>query len=536
MLPRPEDCLADTLEILDLPDSGQIQLSIIDESGIDESGSRTSAPPVPFPYPLTDAEIHEICWLLDGYAVAPFGEARTRAEMVESGLRDLGRLLLETVFRSGEEASGILARVSADDSRPFRLSVVSARPEFLGLPWELLNGPESGYIASRAEAVARQPELSAKLPEFSGVALSERQFNVLMLCPPVSGGMATEALNAMESLDVEVALDCLRPPSVEVLEAHLSGRPGHYHLLHLDNIGVAGDGESLLEGEGLKRMAQAVADAGIPVVLLGCAAPDYSHVAALALANSGVPEVALLPVPLGGSGRMLFAEAFYAAIARGDGAAAAVAAARRALMDRPHRPSAAGPMVSWDWITPVVYQSARYAPVAVKPEEPEPVVPGMLPATPEPPPRQLPRGGPYGLIGRRREILELEQALEENPVVLLHGAVGIGKSEVALGLAAWLEKNGGRPEGVFHTSFDVGAGLDKAVHETGSALAGLEFGDLSAASRRSWLLTYLREHQTLLVWDGVENLAGFPNAGAGLLEDSELAELDEFLSELAADG
>ena len=89
---------------------------------------------------------------------------------------------------------------------------------------------------------------------------------------------------------------------------------------------------------------------------------------------------------------------------------------------------------------------------------------------------------------------------------------------------------------MFHTNFDVGAGLDKALHEVGTALAGLEFGDLSAASRRNWLLDYLREHQCLLVWDGVENLAGFPSPGAGLLEEEELSELNSFLADLAAEG
>ena len=523
--------MADTLEILDLAENEQVQLSIIDESG-----RRESAPPVSFPYPVTDAEIHEICWLLDGYAADPFGEAKTRAEVAENGLRDLGRVLLESIFRSGDEALNILARVNTQAQGAFRVTIVSSRLEFLGLPWELLNDPEVGYLLSRADTVTRQPVASSELPEFSSAVLSDSQFNVLILCPPSPVGLASEALSAMESLEVDVSLDCLRPASVEALEAHLSNKVGHYHLAHLDGIGAEGEGAALVEGEALERLAQAVAQAGIPVALLGFSAPDYSHVAAVALAQAGVPEVVVLPVPLGGSGRKLFSDAFYTSLARGGGAAGAVSAARRAMMEHPHRPSAAGPVVSWDWIAPVVYQSARYAPVEVKAEEPEPVIPGMLPATPEAPPRQLPRGGPYGLIGRRREILEVERILESNSVALLSGAAGVGKTEVALGLAAWVEKSGSRPGGVFHTTFDVGAGLEKALHETGTALAGLEFGDLSAAARRQWLLEYLREHQTLLVWDGVENLAGFPAAGTGLLEEAELAELDRFLTELAAEG
>lgn len=519
--------MPEILEIQDLPESGQLQVSVIDGSG-----NRESSTPVAFPFPLTKEEQQEIEWLFTGYAVSPFGESRSRAEAVEAGLRDLGRLLFETLLHADGAAADSLARLVTGSASDTQLSIVSSRPEFLALPWELANHPEAGYVVNRAVGVTRQLVSQEQLPDFVNSALPEVQFNVLLLCPPSAEGIATEALAAMESLEVEVSLDTLRPASVASLESHLAQRPDRYHLLHID-----GADEVNLEGtKPIDRLAQAVASARIPVVLLSCSAPEHAHVAAQVMLNAGVPEVAVLPVALSGSGRKLFADAFYAGIARGHGAAASVAAARRALMEHPHRPSAAGPTVSWDWITPAAYRSANCSPAAVRAEEPEPVIPGMLPATPEAPPRQLPRGGPYGLIGRRREVLELERALESHSIVLLNGPVGVGKSELALGLAAWVEKNGSYPDGVFHTNFDVGAGLDKALHEIGTALAGLEFGDLTAAGRRRWLLEYLREHPTLLIWDSVENLAGFPAPGTGLLEESELSELNEFLAELAAEG
>ena len=96
--------MADTLEILDLPESEQVQLSFISESGISESGDRESAPPVPFPFPLTDAELLELAWLFTRYAFEPFGDSHPRAEAAEAGMRDLGRLMFETVFRP----SGVL--------------------------------------------------------------------------------------------------------------------------------------------------------------------------------------------------------------------------------------------------------------------------------------------------------------------------------------------------------------------------------------------------------------------------------------------
>ena len=519
------------LEILDLSDTSQLQVSVVNESG-----ERMTAPPVAFALPLSGEELGEITWLLTGFPVDPFGDSQSRAETVETGLRGLGRLLFESVLRTEAPDSDSLTRIASGVGQDFQISVISPRPEFLSLPWELLNNPDSGYIAARAESVARLPAPFDALPEFSCETLSDSRLNVLMLCLPGGEGIAAEAITAMESLDVEVSLDCLRPPTVEALEDHLAGHSGQYHLLHIDGAEFKTEGADAADIGLLKRVSQAVSSAAIPVVLVTCSSTEYSQVAVEALLEGKVPEVVVLPVPLSGSGRKLFSDAFYAAFARGEGAGASVAAARRALMEHPHRPSSAGPFVSWDWITPRVYQSARYEPAAIKPEEPETVIPGMLPATPEAPPRQLPRGGPYGLLGRRRDILALERALEASPIVLLSGPVGIGKSEVALGLSSWLEKTAGAPDGAFYTSFDVGAGLEKALHEVGTALAGLEFGDLPNSARRSWLLAYLREHHCLLVWDGVENLAGFPAIGTGLLEDAELGELNDFLGELAEDG
>ena len=522
--------MPEILEILDLPEREQLQLSLVRESG-----ERVTAPPSAFPFPLTNDELSEISWLLNEYAANPFGESQSRASMVEGGLRDLGRLLLQSVFRSSETANGILADVTTSGAPPFRLTVVSSRAEFLSLPWELLNDPEVDYLVSRAASVTRQLETLETLPQFSDPGLPDSQLNVLLLCLPTDGGLASESLYAMESLDAEVSLYCLRPPTLEALSEHLAERRGLYHLVHIDGVQVGNDGQTLSGIGPLDQVAQTLAQAAIPVALLSSSSHGSFNNACLAMAQAGIPEVAALPGPVGGSGRKLFADAFYFGVARGNGASAAVAAARRAMIQQPHRPSSAGPIVSWDWTTPIVVQSARYEPQAIKVEEPEPAVPGMLPANPEPPPRQLPRGGPYGLIGRRREILELDRAFDTASTVILSGPVGVGKSELALGLAAWQEKSGARPDGVFHTTFDVGAGLDKALHEIGTALAGLEFGDLPAGPRRRWLLEHLRSHRALLVWDGVENLAGFPNLGTGLLENSELIELDEFLTELTAD-
>ena len=514
--------MANTLEILDLAEQRQVQVAFVDESG-----ARESAPPSAFTLPLSESETAEISWYFKHYPDNPYGPNKERAEAVEAGFRDLGQLLTESVFRAASEARGLLDRALGSGPGQCLLSIVSQSVEFHALPWELLNEADAGYLVNRFSGVTRRQRSS--LPAFQ-TELPDSQFNVFLVASPGpdgqdenSGGIAAESIGAMESLDAEVDLHCIRAAALSGLPDDAAATPGYYHLTHLDGFDVS---------DGVGPLPAIYA----PVVLLATNSP-HAHDAAMSLAcDAGVPFVVLLPHTLAGSGRSLFAETFYTALARGAAPPGAVAAARRALAEHPHRPSAAGPLVSWDWISPVVYQSAEYAPSPVRPKQDDAPIPGMLPATPEAPPRELPRGGPYGLIGRRRETLELEAELDDRRVVLLTGDAGSGKSQLVLGLASYLEKSSGRPAGVFYTAFDVGAGLEKVVHETGTALAGLEFGDLRPGDRRRWLLQYLRENETLLVWDQVENLAGFPAGAPGLLEGSELQDLDDFLADLAVEG
>ena len=530
--------MATTLEIVDLASDSQIQLVLTNDSGDQEA-----APPALFPFPLSNAETAEIQWYLTRYLDDPYGPSKERGEAVASGLRNLGRLLFECVFRANPAAQEIAQTAASVGWEHCRLAIVSGRDEFLALPWELLNQEDAGYLTTRMAGLVRR--LNPGPHESFGGVLPTDQFNVLLLTPPASvppsgaanGAVAVEALAAMESLEAPVGLDRLQPVSLQALTSHLERLPGHYHLVHLDGFDVGAEGLHLDGGPvAVEDLARVLNTAGVPAALLTCSAAEDGRRAASALTQGGVPQVALLPHRLSGAGRQLFTDAFYHSLANGSGPASAVATARKALMDNPNRPSASGSAVSWDWLTPVLYQSMEYAPAPVLPEPTDAAIPGMLPSRPEAAPYQLPRGGPYGLIGRHSEVLALERRFEGSPVVMLTGSVGSGKSELALGFASWMQKTGSRPGGVFYTSFDVGAGLEKVLHETGTALAGLDFGDLGAADRQRWLVDYLNENETLLVWDGVENLAGFPSGSPGLLEEEELRELDAFLAQATRTG
>ena len=531
--------MADLLQIIDLSDSEQVQLSLYTGTAEPETATPTN-----FPVPLTDAELAEIRWYFNEYPNDTFGAAKTRAETVEAGLKAIGLLLFQTVFGSSEESSALLKK-AAVNGQP-QLVIVSSRPAFLGIPWELMATEDDTYLTSRLSGVSRR--LAPGLMEYFTGELPSDQLSVLLLLPPSSedsGSIATEELTALESLTVEAELDCLRPSTLANMQEQLAGNAAHYHLVHMDGFTVDAQGISLEDGSGGITSVDAVTLAGLltssqtPALLINASSSspmnDVMSFAA-GLAQSGVPQVIVSPLPITGAGRVLFCENLFKGFTGGTSFAQTIASVRQAMMDHPQRPSATGPLASWDWTLPMVFESLEYVPAAIVAEEAAPLVPGQ-PQTEEPAAgNELPRGGPYGLIGRHSEMLDLERQFRETPVVMLSGDVGIGKSELALGLAGWLRKTGGRPGGVFYSSFEVGAGLERVLHEIGTSLAGLDFADLRSEGRRAWVVDYLKENPALLVFDSLQNLAGFPTGAPGLLEDQEMDDLDSFIKEVAEGG
>jgi len=539
------------LEINDLAETGQVQLAI--SNGQD----RKTAPPATFGSSLEDSDRQEIGWYFTEYLQNPFGDAKDRAGAVETRFHALGRALFETVFQSNEEAQSCYASALEDGLSKYQLTIVSSRPEFLALPWELLNSPKEGFISSQLTSVVRR-KTSDAMDRFDN-DLSQEQFNVLQVSPAISsrnvdgqspgdsGSIASETLQILDSLDVVVELDCLQPPTLDALTERLAQRPGHYHLVHIDAQSSASNGEILLEsGDGnaanisSDQVAELLLKAGVPIVLINGGDTGSSGVgqeAAVHLSEAGVPLVVSVAAPLTPSARSIFVNNLLRQIVGGVDVPIATSVARRAMMDDPVRPSAAGKAPFWDWITPQVYQSREYSPAAIQVEQPAPLTPQTQPAEDTGPDQHLPQGGPYGLIGRRAELRQLERTFQSQPVVLMSGSTGSGKTELGLGLARWIQKTGARPGGVFYTTFQVGAGLERIVHEIGTAVAGLPFADLSAPNQRQWVVEYLQEHPSLIIWDALQHAGGNTvDDNTGILDRSELEELDAFLADAIVGG
>ena len=539
-----------------------------------------AAPAVHFQNPLNPAQATEFDWYFTGYLHHPWGPSKARGADAEAGLKALGTALFEAVFGANDDSLTYYAAACEDGLSEYQLVIASPDHRFLGLPWELLKEPDGGYLLGQIASITRRLS-SEPLAAFSGT-LPHDQLNVLMVSPylppdpeppdgPVGQASATslfpnnesnsgfsslaiETLQVLESLDVQVEFEFLRPASFEALKDRLASKPDHYHLVHLDAM-VSGEPDLLLfsaqsdasptfpaSGIPASKIGEALAQGGVPVVLInanisdtGGAQPGWSSVPA-SIAEGGAPTVVSLPYPLAKPAGEIFLRSFYPALAQGRELASAVALACKEMKNNADRPTPAGKMPFWDWAVPKVYQSQTYTPLPISVESPHLTPRGLSQTQPEQQPDPIPRGGPHGLVGRRSELRALERLLEQNPVVLMWGDTGVGKTELALGLARWLQNTSARPGGVFYTSLEAGAGLERVIHETGTSIAGLEFADLPADQQRQWLSDHLREQPSLLIWDAIEFAAGFPAQGTGLLDQSEQAALVEFLQEVTQDG
>lgn len=541
------------LEIHDLVDSGQLQLVYRSD------GDVRPAPSVDFQNPVDLSDQQEIEWYFREYLDNPFSESKTRAEAVTTGLANLGRSLFESVFNIGAESQNIYSTAKAEGFSKYQLVVISQRAEFLGLPWELLNQPEAGYLATELTSVVRR-RTADPMPPFSA-ELPTDQLNVLMVSPRFDsesfyGSLATETAQALDALDVQVELDYITPSTIEAIRGHLSERSGYYHLIHLDGITIeAGSAQLLLEdaanspeGASASQIANLISQANIPTALLTGGSNENSDSLGqwpsviTALGENGVPTVVALPYPLpDSSSREKFLQEFYQSLVKGVDVAACVATARKALMDAPNRLTLAGKQVFWDWITPTVYQSQNYTPQVIEVDKPDPLAaPVIQPQEQVTPEMQLPAAGQFGLVGRQKELGRLERLLAKNSTVLLTGNTGTGKTEISLGLARWFMRIGRaqRPGGVFYTTFEAShpSGLERIVHEIGTTVVGLDFADMSFGQQRQWVVEHLQQRPSLLIWDNLENAAGFPSGSPGLLEEPEQDDLNTFLSEVTQDG
>ncbi|MDJ0705470.1 MAG: tetratricopeptide repeat protein [Leptolyngbyaceae cyanobacterium MO_188.B28] len=402
--------------------------------------------------------------------------------------------------------------------------------------------------------------------------MPEEQLNILLVIARPYGKrdialrtIARPMLAALAPIRAQVNLKVLRPPSFDQFQSELNARKGFYHIVHFDGHGsfdaaqqdsqytYGGDGQGVLvfeKKEGSPQpisaadIAQHLADCRVPIFILnacqsGQAGRDPFSSVATRLVSLGAKGVVAMAYSVYAEAAKHFIGRLYEQLVLDESLSSAVAAGRRKLSIELNRPSPKGWLPLQDWLVPVLYQQESYTPFP-KRQAATSLADimgqfGGVPAEKEAAEKatvEVPDAGAYGFVGRDYDIQRLERAFRQNPIVLMKGMGGVGKTELAIGFARWLHNTGGRIGGIFFTSFEQGATLNNVVNQIGRTLMGDRFAQFPFEQQRAGILQYLQTNPCLLIWDNFEPVAGFPTGNEPLLPEEARDDLKHWLKAL----
>lgn len=495
--------------------------------------------------PLTDKERVELRWYLEEYWKWPYEGFAKRGKEIEELLVDIGKRLYKAAFGSADAIEVIQPwRLQPNVAR--QISIISAIPQILSLPWELLHD-ERGFLALRTRnpvsIIRRLPQ--KVLAEFT--TPFEPPLRVLLVTARPEGtgfmdprGVARELLDEMEN-QVQagmVALEFLRPPTLSALRNRLEDTTRPVHIMHFDGHGIfegeavgqsgvskSGGGQSKLafEHEGgtldlvdAGKLAQVLQDSGVRLAVLdacqsamGSGTDAFSSVATR-LIQGGVDNVVAMSASVLVAATTRYFERFYHELIEGISTPTAQERARQALHDDPRRhmqqrrrDDEGQPVELQDWWLPHFYQQRPLVLQATRPS-------GQLdlpPAAAERLSESMPAEPRYGFSGRAYELLHIERKLMRSQLVVIHGFGGVGKTALVRETADWLTRTKMYDAACF-VSFEHGGDATTLLSALGNFLGVYDgnYNPNDAKAALAKLAPALKQKRTLVIADNMESI------------------------------
>ncbi len=310
------------------------------------------------------------------------------------------------------------------------------------------------------------------------------------------------------------------------------GRPGAHGYLLFENPQLAGNVQ-LVDGPALGNL---LADTGVPLLVLNAcrsalantppvrAASDDPHAEVRAygslsqeVMDTGVAGVLAMRYNVYVATAAQFVADLYARLVQGQSFGGAVRAARQHLASSP--PGGTSVTVS-DWMVPVAYEAAPLH-LTRKPASGDHagrrLGPQVESASGACPGAALPAGSDLGFYGRDDTLLALDRAFDSQPIVLLHGEAGIGKTATAAEFARWYLLTGGVQGPVIYTSLSWHATAAALTSQLISALAKdpatppIARSDLASEQRLLVIRQIMWQVPLLWIWDDLGQVPGHPN-------------------------
>ncbi len=356
----------------------------------------------------------------------------------------------------------------------------------------------------------------------------------------------------IEAQGAQVHVEHQRPASAQVLQARLSASPSPpVDILLVDAALVQRDGgaELLLEGEGQAQglsaagLAELISQAGVGLGLVHLQAEGVGEEAlAFARAVAAQAEAPILlvrsnlPAP---QAAVLMSELLAQLLAR-EPLAVAVESAQAALVQTERRASGSAEEQAPLALRLLGPGELRWVPTPKSMSGISQVAPwaqrdlgsAVARLVPSDAPGALPPQAFTGLLGRRRQWLELEALLapEQGPPVWVYGYDGIGKTALVSHVARWLVRTG-RFARVVYSSLARSGSPALPLYDLGQTLLGPSLRvDENAETA---VLAALQETPTLILWDDFNTV--LPGGEFGTRADA-LGEWYRLASQLAAVG
>lgn len=571
--------------IVDISSEGVVDIAV---HWANETAPQRIGEPTTLELPLDTSDLEDLRWYLEDYLRWPFGRYADQGQEVARRMTEWGTALFETLFWSGpwREAYGVLRTRPA----PVEVVVQSTSALHLGLPWELLHDPSRGRpLVLDGVGVVRSLPTNPLEPAFP---LEQKDLRVLMVISRPAGDrdvgyrlIARPLLERLEAVRGRVDLVLLRPPTLDRLnevlaEAVREGRP--FQIVHFDGHGAfgaapvpaagadqgrdrrvfqgdapqgmlaferPGGGTDLVPAE---KVARVLAEGQVPVVVLNaCQSGQLEAEAEAAIATRLVQDRVASVIAMAYSvytyAAAEFMAAFYERLFAGDRIAEAVTAGRRRLALKDTRTSPRGDLPLKDWVVPVHYRRSDISLPGLRTERT-----GMDPIgeildrhrtatadasrTDE---SELASDGVF--VGRDSLFHALESALPHQRVVVLHGAAGSGKTELAKAFGRWWRDTRGvdRLDLVFWHSFRPGGpasfSLDGVIGRIGAQVFGAEFTTLDPEQREAVVRELLATQRCLMIWDNFESTHTLPDPGTATppLDATERDRINGFLDHVA---
>jgi len=393
---------------------------------------------------LARTDLDDLRWLWADRTSDRYNDTSGRRRRAEMAVVRIGAVL-GRAFASTRAAAGLLDRALERSSFSFR--VHSANPRILELPWELATTPAGRFLVGRATTFTRSFGVGA-----ATVRRKRRpgQLRVLVSVsrPSGAGDVSYMAVagTLLETVDGCATVHVVRPGTLAALADTL--RQDDWDYVHIDGHGVPGglrfeDGfvsADVLVGALGRQEGRAFTLNACDSAVGGGRQRKRGRSVAQALLETGARGVVAMGAAVRVSSAAAFFAEFYAAAAEGATLARSCAAGRMALRTDPLAGKA-------DWGIPVVYAEGPDRSLRLRAAGDRSVEAGTATGTGEP------------FVGRDGELWTLDRMLDAPGPVLVHGAMGIGKTMLAGHLLDWRRRTGS-VERVIHFSFESRPSLE----------------------------------------------------------------------------